>query len=391
MTVVLESPVATRYSFNTTLGELLSAVKAVEPAVSRKPAVSILAGVLLTGDGAGVTVSAFDYTVAARYSVDGVGDGRVLLPFATLKALLMGAAKRGTKKVTDGWTVTIAHGGDGAVVTVNGAESRIGDMPLDEYPALPPTMDEPWVELDTPALLAAVATALVSVSKDTTLPVLTAVSMELDGGVLELFSTDRYRLTRATVPAKSAAAWKALVSGLTLKAWSRHLDKKAVTRVAVSGNGELLWLTNGAVSYSTLLVDGDYPKIRSLFPDSRDSEFVFDVATLAGAVASLAPMAVRNTPVRLVLTDRNCDLDVMIGGDGDHSHTAVPVLDSYGDECVLAFNPSYLLELLKNLKTGDMVVRVTSPNKPALFQPIVDGVVVDSVKHLLMPVRLPQQ
>lgn len=390
MTVVAESAVSTRYAFGVTLGDLLLAVKAVEPGINKKPAVPVLGGVLLTGAGAGVTVSTFDHEVSARHELDGVGEGRLLLPFATLKALLVGAGKRGTKRVTDNWSVTIAPGQNGdAVIVISGAETRLSEMPLDEYPELPLSVDEPWVEVATPELLRAVSASLVSVSTDDTLPILTAVKLELDRGLLELFSTDRYRLTRATVSVKSAADWSALVKGATLKAWARVLDKAAVTRVAVAGNGEMLWLSNGRTSYTTLLIDGDYPRIASLFPTSTPDEFVLDTATLLGAVAGLAPLAVKNTPVRLALSD-TVELDVMIDESGGHSCSSLKALDVTGDAATVAFNPKFLLAVLKDFKAGDMAISISQPAKPVLFSPVIDGEKVDTIKHLLMPVRLPQ-
>ncbi len=392
MTVVMEAPATTRYGFTAQLGDLLAAVKAVEPGINKKPAVPVLAGVLLSAADDVVTMSTFDYEKSAQYVTDGAGHGRVLLPYATLKVLLTGAAKRGTKRITDGWMVGITPGGDGlATVAVEGSASSLTELPLDEYPELPSLLPEPFALVDTPALLRAAAASLVSVESGAqaakVTPILAAVKFELEAGQLELLSTDRYRLTRAVVPVKSAAAWHALVPGATLKAWCRVLDKKTDTAISVSGDGALMWVTNGRVSYSQALMDGDYPKIRSLFPDTLNHEFVMAGDALLGAVASLAPLAEKNTPVRMRMGER-ADLDVGIGG-GDHSAAQLATLDNYGDDVTVAFDPKLLLELVKDLKGGDVLMGLTNPNKPTVFQAVKDGERDDTVKHLLMPARLP--
>src|SRR5438445_759643 len=110
----------------------------------------------------------------------------------------------------------------------------------------------------------------VAAGRDDTLPVLTGVRVEIDGEQVTLAATDRYRLAVRTLrwqPVDPSLQATALVPARTLAEAAKALTSGAevVLALAASGAGEgMFGLTGTARRTTTRLLDGEFPKYRSL-------------------------------------------------------------------------------------------------------------------------------
>jgi DNA polymerase III subunit beta len=385
-----------------TLGAWVTAVKAAGAAIAARPVVPILAGVKLECLAGDVRVSATDYeSFAVADVVGGSGSGEpVLLHYKMLLDMLVAAGKRATKRVSDAWVTTIEAQQDGRVaLSVNGATFTLNPLPIAEYPAIPSLTAEVAVSVDPALFIRRMDSAMVAVSKDDTLPILTSIRMELANGTLSLLSTDRYRLVLAEMPVGyhhtqatillSAKRWKAFKKHLSVKGGDiviRFSDVDTTPDRFRTASHRHIGFRQGAVELDALGIDGDYPKIRALFPDSTEIAFEMDADLLAANVASVSVTAERNTPVRFTYNGID-SLRVDAGtGEDAQAQAFMPYSSPRGNRGFsVAFNPTYLLEVLKDLKGQTIQILHTSAPKPAL----IEGVETSDVRHMVMPVRLP--
>lgn len=381
----------------TTLGHLLPALKAAGVGMATRPAVPVLSFVRLETEGHVTTASCFDYATSgsSEFVSDVPSYGSILLPYKQLVDLLTAAGKGTTKRVRESWTVTITGGESSHTVTVNGTTYNLMAGPVNEYPELPnvdagEATDE--IVVDTARLIRLMDSVSVAASKDDNLPMLTGVKLQTWGNELEAFTTDRYRLMHATMPAFGVSELSALVPVKAWKKIKKHLNVniQTVVRFHKSANHhpQMVSFHNESVS-TTYEVEGDYPKILSLFPDKHNHEFTFDADRMTAAVTALLPVIERNTPVRLTYgMDGVITLD---GGTGEdaQAQATVPFTSRDGLESnfVVAFNPHYLLEGLKIFKGESATFAHTISPKPAVLTTSGD----ESMRYLLMPVRLPGQ
>ncbi|WP_287928834.1 DNA polymerase III subunit beta, partial [Arthrobacter sp.] len=161
--------------------------------------------------------------------------------------------------------------------------------------------------------------------------------------------------------------------------------------IALSDNSELIGFESGGRRTTSLLVDGDYPKIRSLFPENTPIHATVETTALAEAVRRVSLVAERNTPVRLIFTDGQLTLDAGTGEDAQASENLEAALS--GDDITVAFNPHYLSEGLNAFDSKYVRFSFTSAPKPAMLtaQDDLDGENSDDYRYLVMPVRLPNQ
>ncbi len=139
---------------------------------------------------------------------------------------------------------------------------------------------------------------------------------------------------------------------------------------------------------TTRLLDGEFPKVRSLFPAEKLTVARVEKAALIESVKRVSLVAERNTAVQLRFDDNGLTLDA---GHGDEA-VATERLDAQvkGDAITTGFNPQFLLDGLTAIEQPVVELAFTLPAKPAVITgvPDQDGEKIADFQYLLMPRRL---
>ena len=207
-------------------------------------------------------------------------------------------------------------------------------------------------------------------------------------------ATDRYRLAvrdLAWTPEQAGLSAIALVPARTLADTAKSLASadKVTVALAAGGTGEGLVGFEGSGRRTTSrLLDGEFPKYKSLLPAESASVATVETAGLVESVRRVALVAERNTPIRLSFSGGEVTLEA---GSGDEAQ-ASESLDAglTGDDISIAFNPAYLLDGLGVLDAAYAELRFTASTRPAVIagKDSVDATAGDDYRYLLMPVRL---
>jgi DNA polymerase III subunit beta len=374
---------------------LADAVAWTARALPTRPTVPVLAGMRLHA-GAELTLSSFDYDVSAQATV----------PVTTEEegsALVSGRLLAEISRSLPARPVQITSEGGKAVLSCGSATFTLLTMPEEEYPALP-EMPQAAGSVGSDAFASAVSQSATAAGRDDTLPALTGVRIEIEGDVLTLISTDRYRLAVRELrwtPARPDLSAAVLVPARALAETARSLTSGAEVSIALALPGEggpdggglsaggdgMIGFEGGGRRTTTRLLGGEFPKYQALLPNHVSSTAELSTGPLAEAVKRVALVAERNTAVRLAFAPGELVLEA---GTGEEAQ-AVEVLEaSYdGDEPLsIAFNPQYLLDGLSAIDSDTVRMSFTEGGKPALItgKPAPDG--QPDYRYLLMPIRL---
>lgn len=352
-----------------------------------RPPVPVLAGVLLEADAEGwLGLSAFDYEVSARVRVaaDVHEAGTVLVSGRLLAEIARNLPPQPVDVVTEANKVSL---------TCGASRFTLLTMPVEDYPALP-QMPQSTGRVGGDVFTLAVAQVSIAAGRDDTLPILTGVRVEIEGATITMLATDRYRLAMRTLtwnPDQADASVVALVPARTLSDTARALGASADVQLALgrTGGGEgLIGFEAGQRRTTSRLLDGEYPKVSSIFPSAPQTYAVVQTASLVEAVKRVALVAERNTPIRLHFLPDLLSIEAGQGEDAQASETIEATLS--GEEIQIAFNPQYLLEGLSALHQPWARLAFTVPAKPALLtgQGEQDSAPDDAFRYVLMPVRL---
>lgn len=358
-----------------------------------RPSAPVLAGLLIEtqgGAGDGLMLSTFDYETSARATVPAeVSDeGRALVSGRLLADICRSLPAKPVDVTIDGAKVSL---------TCGSARFSLQTMPVEEYPALP-DMPQATGTVRSDLFANAVSQAVVAAGRDDMLPVLTGVRLEIDGSDLALLATDRFRLSLRELswdPGATDVTAAALVPARVLADTAKSLTAGPEVTIALStsGAGEGIIGFEGSAGggmrrTTTRLLDGEFPKVRTLFPSDQTTIARVDRATLVEAVKRVSLVAERNTAVQLAFSEGLLTLDA---GSGDEALATEQIEASVdGDPITTGFNPQFLLDGLTALESPVVEMAFTQPSKPAVMAGVdtLDGEADLAFRYLLMPRRL---
>lgn len=357
-----------------------------------RPPVPILGGLLLDLEGSTLSVSGFDYEVSTQVDVEVsvATAGRVLVSGRLLADISRSLPQQPVDVVVEGPRATISCGS---------ARFTLPTMPVEDYPDLP-AMPDAVGTVASEVFAAAVTQVAVAAGRDDTLPMLTGVRMEIDGELVTLAATDRYRLAVREftwTPTQPSLQHALLVPARTLADTAKALTGAELT-IALShesgvGSGEgMLGILAAGRRTTTRLLDVDFPKYQSLWPTSFSAEAQIPVAALTEALKRVSLVADRGTPVTLMFTEGGVSLTAG-GEDEGRAEEQVPLQFS-GEDVTVAFNPTFLLDGLSAVGAPQARLSLTSASKPAVIaaeraEAAEGSSAVTDYRYLIMPVRLP--
>ncbi|HEX3825328.1 MAG TPA: DNA polymerase III subunit beta [Mycobacteriales bacterium] len=351
----------------------------------QKAALPVLAGLRLeVGSDGMLELSGFDYEVSAQAQLEATvaEAGAILVPGRLLSEITRSLPPQPIDLATDGSRV---------VVTCGSARFTLPTLPLDEYPTLP-ALPEVAGTIGSDAFAAAVSAVAIAAGRDDALPVLTGIRIEIDGEQVTLAATDRYRLAVRTLrwaPVDPAMQATALVPARTIAEAAKSLTAGAEVTLSLSSSGPgegLIGLSGAQRSTTSRLLDGEFPKYRSLFPDASSAAAVVDSAALTDAVRRVALVASRTSPIRLSFSADGIGLEA--GGlDEAEAQESIPA-NFEGEPLTIAFNATYLLDGLGSLDSDEAQLAFTGPTKPAVLTGKSGADGGADHRYLLMPVRL---
>ena len=165
--------------------------------------------------------------------------------------------------------------------------------------------------------------------------------------------------------------------------------------LAATGTGEGIIGFEGAAPggvrrTTTRLLDGEFPKVRSLFPSEHQTTAQVDKAALIESVKRVALVAERNTAVQLAFSDGVLTLDA---GSGDEAQASESIEASIeGEDITTGFNPQFLLDGLDRHRPAGRRARLHPGLQAGRDQRLGrrdgDGATTPAFRYLLMPRRL---
>lgn len=349
----------------------------------------ILSGVLIEATDAGLTLSSFDYEVSTRatISADVEEEGRILVSGRLLADIASRLPNAPVHFSTDGSKISVKCGS---------ANFTLLSMPVEEYPTLPVVSEQTGV-LPAESFSTAVAQVAVAASRDDVTPVITGVQLEVGENNLSLVATDRYRVAIREIEweASGAASGEpptALVPARTLIEIGKTFNHSGTISVAITSTDEreLIAFSADNKTVTSLLIKGNFPPVRRLFPDTVDNYAVVNTADLMEAVRRVALVLEREAALRFTFTIDGLTLEAI----GSEQAQASEAIDGHlnGANVVVSLKPQFLLDGLGAVHSEFVRISFTktdNPNKPGpvliTSQTSKDQPGADNYRYLLQP------
>jgi DNA polymerase-3 subunit beta len=349
----------------------------------------ILSGVLLEATESGLTLSSFDYEVSARteISADVAETGRALVSGRLLADI--------ANRLPASAPVEVFSEDSRIVVKAGSARFTLLSMPVEEYPTLPKVSSVTGT-VPADAFSTAVAQVAVAASRDDVTPVITGVQLEISADHLSLVATDRYRVAVRGIPWESAdpAAGNitALVPARTLQEIGKTFGSSGSISISITGSDdrELIAFSADKKTVTSLLLKGNFPPVKRLFPENVDNYAVINTGELVEATRRVQLVLEREAALRYTFDLDGLTLEA-IGSEAAQARESIEALLSGGDT-VVSLKPQFLLDGLGAVHSEFVRIAFTkteNPNKPGpvliTSQASKDKTGTDDYRYLLQP------
>jgi DNA polymerase-3 subunit beta len=347
----------------------------------------ILGGILIEADANALRLSVFDYEVSAQAEIVAKVEtsGRVLVSGRLLSEIASKLPNAPVEFATDGSKVTVSCGS---------TKFSLLTMPVEEYPTLP---EIPLLSgtISGEAFANAVGQIAVAASKDDVTPVLTGVQIEASEKTLSFVATDRYRV------ALCEAAWNgsrdadgsiALVPARTLQEVAKTFGNQGDIQISIAktDDREMIAFKANNRSVTSLLLKGNFPPVKSLFPAEIDNYAVVATQDLIDSTRRVSLVLEREAPLRYSFDDGKVSMEATGNETAQASENISAELE--GKEIVVSLKPQFLIDGLAGVHSEFVKIAFTNnenPNKPG---PVLisshgskEKTAADSYRYLLQP------
>jgi DNA polymerase-3 subunit beta len=358
--------------------ELVSKLSIVSRAVSTRAATQALSGVLLTAAEGRVTLSATDLDLGLETALaaEVESEGSVLLPGRLLAEV--------ARSLADASVEIETREAEHDVEIRSGSSSfHLRVLPAEDFPKLPAAEGEP-LKIPAKALEASIDLVARAASRDDMRPVLTGVYVAGSGTEMTMVATDSYRLAvkRTELESELGGEIDANIPARALRELSRILASEGVEEAAISLLANQAVFEAGSITLTTRLIEGQFPNFRQLLPESYEHDVRLPRSEFLDVTRRVSQLAQRNAPLRLSFAPGELTVAAETPDVGD-AHETMPAAFE-GEPLEIGFNPEFLKEGIESVEGEEILLRLISPLRPGLLQP-VEG---EDFRYLVMPIRL---
>ena len=357
-------------------------------AVAGKSTLPVLSNILLATDNGRLKLAAtnLELGITCWLGAKVDSEGAVTIP-AKLLTDLVGSLPN------DRISLELEQSSQSIKLTCARYENNINGISAEEFPDLPAlNQGEPIAVFACDVLREAIDQIAFAAATDDSRPVLTGVLLRLRDNHATLASADGYRLAQRIIPLATPVAEpvEVIIPARALIELSRIIagSEGDVAMTMTAGGGQVLFHTED-IDLVSRVIDGKYPDIERVIPQSYTTRTIVETAELAKAIRVAALFAnSSNNIVRLTIESGSdtapgqIHISANAAEVGNNSSSVDGMVNGEGNK--IALNVRFLLEALNAMKTNQIAIETQTEQNPAVFRPVgVDGYV-----HIVMPMMV---
>lgn len=354
---------------------LLIAISQIQGAVSPKTTLPILANVLLEAEAGILTVTATDLDVGIQYkiSVEVAEPGSTTLPAKRLFGIIR-ELPEGDVEIT----VSPAHA---AAITCGSAYFRIVGIGKEEFPKLPEFPEAKTYEFPQGLLKEMINKTAYSICHDESRYVLNGIYLTVKTNKLTMVATDGRRLAfiEKHVNLPKGAEMDMIIPAKTIQELVKLLGPEGIVNIVLAKN-QIAFKFPNCILISRL-IEGAYPNFRQVIPEGLEQKITINREELLSAVKRSAlitndrsnSIKLNFMPQRLVISANTPDVGE------SRENINIPY---EGKDIEVAFNPNYIVDVLKSIEDQEIMLEVTDSVNPGIIRTGPEFL------YVIMPMRL---
>lgn len=366
--------------------ELLGHLQAISRVISSKNTLPILDNFLfnLSGNDLEITASDLESTLITRMKLENAeGDGIIALPARILLDTLKEFSAQPLAFDLNMETMAVV------INSENGKFSVMGQNGVD-FPALPAIKKDKRssFSINADILLAGISRTIFATADDELRPVMGGIFVEASPDGITFVASDAHKLVRYQRLDTVAEDSSSFILPKKPASLLKNILPREEGAVTVEFDDKNAFFNLNDYRIVCRLVEGNYPNYNSVIPKNNPRKITIDRVEFYNTLRRVSVFS--NQASNLVKLQLKGNQITVSAQDIDFSISAYERVKCVyeGEEIEIGFKSVFLLEILANIVSQDVVIELADPTRAGLFLPAETDNESESLLMLLMPMMI---
>jgi DNA polymerase III subunit beta len=366
--------------------ELLGHLQAISRVISSKNTLPILDNFLfnLSGNDLEITASDLESTLITRMKLENTdGDGTIALPARILLDTLREFSVQPLSFDINMSTMAVV------ISSENGKFNVVGQNGID-FPALPAIKKDKKFSfvLNADVMLAGITRTLFATADDELRPVMGGIFIEASTDKITFVASDAHKLVRYQRSDAHAEDFSSFILPKKPASLLKNILPREEGSVTVDFDDKNAFFNLANYKVVCRLVEGNYPNYNSVIPKNNPRKITIDRVEFYNTLKRVSVFS--NQASNLVKLQMKGSQVMVSAQDIDFSISAYERIKCQyeGDEIEIGFKSVFLLEILANIASQDVMIELADPTRAGLFLPSVTENESEDLLMLLMPMMI---
>jgi len=366
--------------------ELLGHLQAISRVISSKNTLPILDNFLfnLSGNDLEITASDLESTLITRMKLENTdGDGIIALPARILLDTLKEFSLQPLTFDINIDTLAVV------ISSENGKFNVIGQNGID-FPALPSIKKEKKFvfEINADVLLSGISKTIFATADDELRPVMGGIFIEASTDKITFVASDAHKLVRYQRMDAHADDNSSFILPKKPASLLKNILPREEGPVTVEFDDKNAFFMLSDYKVVCRLVEGNYPNYNSVIPKNNPRKITIDRVEFYNTLKRVSVFS--NQASNLVKLQLKGNQVMVSAQDIDFSISAYERIKCQyeGEEIEIGFKSVFLLEILANITSQDVMIELADPTRAGLFLPVIADNESEDLLMLLMPMMI---
>ncbi len=326
-----------------------------------------------------ISCSDLESTITSKINIDAKSEGSIAIPAKILIDIL---------KTFPDHPLTFSIDGNMSIeIASDYGKYKLSGFNGEEFPKSPIIESPSTVKISGFILQRAIEKTIFASGNDDLRPVMSGVFIQLSKNDVTFVATDAHKLVRYRKSKVSSSSESSFIVPKKPMNLLKGLLSNFEDDVVINYNESNATFRFGDTILTCRLIDGKYPNYEAVIPNENPNILTIDRNIFLQSIKRVSIFANKTThQVRLKINGSELNISAE---DIDFSNEATERLTcSYkGDSIEIGFNSRFLIEMLNNMDTENVIFELSAPNRAGLLSP-EQNEKEESILMLVMPVML---
>ena len=254
-----------------------------------------------------------------------------------------------------------------------------------DYPNVDLEKNEKFITIEVEKLQEIIRETAFATSNDESRPVLTGISFNVNGDILECIATDSYRLAKKNIRLANVVDenYNIIIPGKNIIEFSRILDNsEKEVRIHIFNNKILFEVED--LLFQSRLINGNYPPTTKSIPSEFNLTIKANLKELYNVIEQASILTTDREKNIVSLSTKDNLLTVKsVSNEKGKAEMKMLVEKDTDEEISIAFSARFMMEALNALKTDEIEMSFVGEIKPIVLRNTEN----DGLIQLVVPIR----